>query len=129
MEAIDKKPSIFCDPQWFLKKYDGRKKEFKGMTRNTFHAACRKHFLRDCAANWPARDPFRERREIIAYFATIPYEYEGNGLDDYNLYQRPAGNGVGYVAICPGESGNNFYTEDPIVVAYLKQKYEKHRKI
>ena len=50
-------------------------------------------------------------------------------MDDYNMFQRPASNGRGYVAICPGESANNFCTDEPLVVAYLTKKYNKHGKI
>lgn len=32
-------------------------------------------------------------------------------MDDYNHYQRPCSNGIGYVSICPGEPGNNFYSK------------------
>lgn len=76
--------------------------------------------------NGYVRNEYKTRREYIAYFATIPYEYQGDGMDDFNLYQRPASNGIGYVAICPGESGNNFYTDDPILVSYLTKKFNKH---
>jgi hypothetical protein len=64
--------------------------------------------------------------EDLEYFAGIPYEYEGDGLDDYNKFQRPTSNRVGYVAICPGESGNNYYVDDPVLVAILKRKYDAY---
>ena len=68
------------------------------------------------------------RREILSYFSTIPYRIAENEPNDYDKYQRPSRNGIGYVAICPGERGNNFYTDDTITVAYLKKKYEKFLK-
>lgn len=62
--------------------------------------------------------------EILEYFSSIPYEYQGDGWDDFNKYQRPASNGIGWVAICPGERGNNYYTDDPVAVAILRRKYD-----
>ena len=59
-------------------------------------------------------------------FAQIPYEYQGDGMDDYSKIQRPSSNGIGYVAICPGESGNNIYIEEPHAVAALRRKYNEY---
>lgn len=120
------KANIFKIEHWYGRRYDGRRKEFKGITREDFKKAVQRHYAR--AFDKKVTDIYAERRRIIAYFANIPYNYEGDGLDDFNLYQRPASNGRGYVAICPGESGNNFYTEDPLTVAFLKRKYEKARR-
>lgn len=61
----------------------------------------------------------------LNYFSEIPYEYQGDGLDDYEKYQRPSSNGVGYVAICPGERGNNYYVDDPVTVAILRRRYDE----
>lgn len=115
---------IYKQENWFCRKYDGRRKEFKSIDRNEFTAAQERHFSR--MSNSYVRDEFKDRRDCIAYFASIPYEYQGDGMDDYSRYQRPAGNGMGYVAICPGERGNNFYTDDPILVKYLTKKYNRH---
>lgn len=115
---------IYKQKDWFWRKYDGRRKEFKNIDRNAFNAAKERHISR--MPNGYVRNEYKTRREYIAYFATIPYEYQGDGMDDFNLYQRPASNGIGYVAICPGESGNNFYTDDPILVSYLTKKFNKH---
>ena len=70
----------------------------------------------------------KEVIEILEYFKNIPYEYLGDGFDDFNKYQRPSSNGIGYVAICPGEKGNNYYTENPTAVKILKRKYEEWEK-
>ena len=48
---------------------------------------------------------------------------EGDGFDDFNKYQRPARDGVGYIATCPGESLNDVYIDDVFVVKALKRKY------
>ena len=124
--------SIFNLEHWYDLRFDGRKKAFRGLTRETFNEAKKTHFERIFAKirynRGGSRDIIREcarRREDIAFFATVPYKYEGDGFDDFNMFQRPASNGVGYVAICPGESGNNYYTDDPILVRYLKAKYLK----
>lgn len=121
------KANIFKVEHWYDRRYDGRRKEFKGITREEFKKAVRRHY--DHAfRKLKGADKYAERRRIIAYFANIPYQYEGDGLDDFNLYQRPASNGHGYVAVCPGESGNNYYVDDPLTVAYLKKKYERQAK-
>lgn len=119
------KVAIFAIEHWFDKKFDGRKKIFRGISRDAFNKAVQKHWER--AFNKKECDEYRLRRKDIKYFAGIPYEYQGDGLDDFNMYQRPASNGVGYVAICPGESGNNYYVDDPLTVAYLTKKYKKHK--
>ena len=120
---------LFKVERWFDLHFDGRKKLFKGISRQEFNALVNNHYKRE-GAKWlyKGRDflaQCQERRESIKFFATIPYTYEGDGMDDYNLYQRPSNNGVGYVAICPGESGNNYYVDDPLLVNYLTAKYNK----
>ena len=61
----------------------------------------------------------------LNYFSEIPFEYQGDGLDDFEKYQRPSSNGVGYVAICPGERGNNYYVDDPVTVKILCRRYDE----
>lgn len=61
----------------------------------------------------------------LKFFKEVPYSYSGDGLDDFNRFQRPASNGVGWVAICPGERGNNYYIDDPVTVAILRRKYNE----
>lgn len=118
------KNSIYKNPNWHFLHYDGRKKAFRGITREEFEAAQRKHYER-CGRSTPTLQYIYEyRRRMIAYFAEIPYEFQGDGTDDFNKYQRPANNGVGYVAICHGESTH--YVDDQILVAYLTKKYNKH---
>lgn len=118
--------SLFGDEYWMFRHFDGRRREFRGWSKSEFYAAQRKNYERHLA-NLPGPQFIYEyRRREIAYFAEIPYEYQGDGMDDHNKYQRPAGNCVGYVAICPGESANNHYVDDPILVAYLTKKYNKH---
>lgn len=123
--------AIFKERCWFDRRYDGRRKEFRGISLTDFENAKKAHWDRSCARVYNAkkgRDLIKEcaiRREFIAYFKTIPYIYQGDGLDDFNHYQRPASNGRGYVSICPGEPGNNHYTEDPFLVRYLTAKYRQ----
>lgn len=120
---------LFKVERWFDLRFDGRKKLFKGISRQEFNALVKKHYKRE-GAKWlhKASDflaQCQERRKAINFFANIPYTYEGDGLDDYSMYQRPSSNGVGYVAICPGERGNNYYVDDPLLVNYLTAKYNK----
>jgi len=65
--------------------------------------------------------------DIVNYFKDIPFMYQGDGMDDFNKFQRPSSNGIGYVAICPGEPGNNFYTEDPVAVKILTRKFNRFK--
>lgn len=120
---------VYKTDGWFFRKYKKNLKMFSGISKEQFEAAKEKHFERWTRANREElhqRDKYRRRREIIRYFAEIPYEYEGDGLDDYNKYQRPCNDGIGYVSVCPGERANNFYVDDPLTVAYLMKKYNKY---
>lgn len=122
-----KKYDVFKSENWFFKRYDGRRKEFKGITKEMFLNSKNRHF-QHAAQNYVPIDVYAKRRKDIAYFAGIPYDYAGDGYNDFEKYQRPSNNGIGYVAICPGESGNNYYVDDPLTVAYLKSKYENYLK-
>lgn len=121
--------TIFNNTNWFLAKYDGRNKQFRGISRDEFNKAVAKHNSR----GWRASDEedliakAAWRKEMISTFAAIPFEYQGEGLDDYNFYQRPSSNGVGYVALCPGERGNNIYVEDELLVNYLTAKFNESK--
>ena len=44
---------------------------------------------------------------------------------DWTAYHRPSTNGRGWVLIAPDEPCNNWYTEDPILVKILKNKFCK----
>lgn len=114
----------------FLPKYDGRKKEFKNISRDDWEAIlakCRERELLKNTIRYRSVNKLARVKEILRYFEEIPYIYEGDGLDDFNKFQRPASNGRGYVAICPGEPGNNYYTDDPVAVAILKKRYENFK--
>ena len=118
--------SVFKRSNWFCTKFDGRKKEFRGISREDFEKACKKHFDRiweNVVWNKTKTQQFKEKME---YFSRVPYEYQGDGLDDFNEYQRPASNGIGYVAICPGERCNNVYVDEPHLVSALMRKYNEY---
>ena len=89
---------LFKDENWCFLKYDGRKKMFMGMTKEEFGKMKEVHFSRFQKKYWDTKRDLiskcGKRREDISYFATIPYEYMGDGLDDFNHYQRPSSNGV-----------------------------------
>ena len=121
--------SLFTKKEWFFMKYDWRKKCFRDISIEDFEKAKGKHFSHIYSkSGW---DKFfhacETRRDLIKFFSKVPYIYSGDGLDDYNKYQRPCSNGVGYVAICPGEPCNNVYVDDKILVTYLRKKYEKQK--
>lgn len=123
---------LFKKWDWPYLRFDGRKKIFKGMKKKDFEEMKERHFSRFRIDYWGKKNDFiaqcKKRREDIRYFAEIPYEYMGDGLDDFNHYQRPCSNGVGYVSICPGEPRNNYYVDDPLTVRYLRGKYDRHVK-
>lgn len=115
---------IFNSQDWYFAKYDGRKREFRGISKSSFRVAVEKHTNRAFRQfGTIIRTKTQDFKEAMAYFATIPYVYSGDGCDDYNHYQRPASNGVGYVDICPGEPMNNYYVDEPHLVAALTRKY------
>ena len=117
--------SIFKNQNWPNVKYDGRRKVFKGISRTSFREAQSKHWQRKALVYAPPMTKVQRFRRDMAFFASIPYVYQGDGLDDYNKYQRPCSNGVGYVAVCPGEPANNYYVDDPLTVKCLKRKYNE----
>ena len=123
------KTNIFSEhPEtWMRLKYDGRRKAYYlNMSKEEFAAAQEKNEAR---RRNKYTTPTRIERILsdLAYFSEIPYEYRGDGLDDFNKYQRPASNGIGWVAICPGERGNNYYVDDPVTVAILKKRYNNKK--
>ena len=123
------KTNIFSDyPEtWMRIRYDGRRKAYYlNMSKEEFAAAQEKNEARRRSKY---TTPTRIERILsdLAYFSEIPYEYRGDGLDDFNKYQRPASNGIGWVAICPGERGNNYYVDDPVTVAILKKRYNNKK--
>lgn len=72
------KPAIFSIEHWYNKTFDGRKKIFRGISRDDFKAAVKKHYEHRATAI-TCRSEYERRREIIRFFATIPYKYEGDG--------------------------------------------------
>ena len=122
------KTNIFSEhPEtWMRLKYDGRRKAYYlNMSKEDFAAAQKKNEARR-RSKYTKPTRMEKILSDLEFFANIPYEYEGDGLDDFNKYQRPASNGIGWVAICPGERGNNYYVDDPVTVAILKKRYNKH---
>lgn len=96
---------LFKDKKWWGRRYDGRKKEFRGLSRERFNAMAAKHCARLRDKHRIKQKRFSKCRDMLNFFKEIPYKYEGGGLDDFNVFQRPCSNGIGYVAICPGERG------------------------
>lgn len=40
------KEIIYHQPEWWYRKFDGRRKEFRGITKTEFYENCRKHYKR-----------------------------------------------------------------------------------
>ena len=123
------KTNIFSDyPEtWMRLRYDGRRKAYYlNMSKEEFAAAQEKNEARR-RSKYTKPTRMEKILSDLEFFANIPYEYEGDGLDDFNKYQRPASNGIGWVAICPGERGNNYYVDDPVTVAILKKRYNNKK--
>ena len=122
------KTNIFSEypEMWMRLRYDGRRKAYYlNMSKEEFAAAQKKNESRR-RSKYTKPTRMEKILSDLEFFANIPYEYEGDGLDDFNKYQRPASNGIGWVAICPGERGNNYYVDEPVTVAILKKRYNKH---
>lgn len=120
------KENIYKMDKWYMKCHDGRKKLFRGISKKDFEEARERHFAR-VGKHVKIMTAHERRVDFLNYFRDIPtdMEFDGDGLDDYSKYQRPASNGIGYVAICPGERCNNVYVDDKILVYILKKLYNK----
>jgi hypothetical protein len=126
IEDVDVYDNVFKIKNWFQLTYDKSRRAFKAIRKKQFEEAQEKHYSR-IHYEFTKRNPIEEFKHTMDYFAEIPYVYEGNGYDHFNRYQRPCSNGIGYVAICPGKSGNNFYTDNMYAVKALKRKYSEWR--
>lgn len=107
--------------------YDKKNPIFKGIDKKEYNEAVYKAKIR---YNSTGLRKTRTQRfqETLKRFESIPYIFEGDYMDDFSRYQRPSNNGIGYVAICPGERGNNIYVEDPYTVKALTRRYESFLK-
>lgn len=61
------KEIIYNQPEWWYRKFDGRRKEFRGITKTEFWANCQKHYARSMwrgdLAEWQERKG-NMRREL-----------------------------------------------------------------
>lgn len=110
---------LFEDKSWAFGHFDGRRREFRGWSREEFEAMRKKHWERAGRSIRNSQYIYEYRRKKIAIFAEIPYEYHKG------RYQRRSDNVVFYIAVRPGGIAQVF-THDPILVAYLTKKYNKH---
>lgn len=120
-----------------LPSYDGRKKMFKGIDRDDYRQFYGDFYRKQSQRadnrytdNWEKKTRFAQTKEILDYFAQIPYEDEftGDGMSDWEKYQCPTSFG-NYAAICPGERGNNVVIrkeDHPEAVAILIKRYKEH---
>ena len=130
--------NIFKNRDWFVIRHDARKKAFKGVTKSEWAALQDRHCERSSAQikaeikeNY--RSSVAKYKKILRQFSDVPYVYQGDGLDDFNRYQRPSSDG-GYVSICVGEPRNNFHihpSEDAATAAaykHLMRLYNEYNK-
>ena len=127
-EIIDGRLARFSCNLKLNNKEDKQILDFLNCSKQEFERMYEKHWKRYIEKQSMSARKTRVEyfKETIELFKTVPYEYTGDGYDDFNRYQRPCSNGIGYVAICPGESGNNWYEDDPFVVRCLTRKYNEH---
>jgi len=121
-DDVDIYDNVFKIENWSHLSYDKSRKAFKTIKKKIFEEAKEKHFSRRKYES-EIKNPVEEFKYIMAYFAEIPYVYEGDGYDNFNKYQRPCSNEIGYVAICPSASYHNFYTDNVYAVKALKRKF------
>lgn len=61
------KETVYHQPEWWCRKFDGRRKEFRGITKTEFYENCRKHYKRSLwrgdLVEWQERKGNR-RREL-----------------------------------------------------------------
>lgn len=122
---------IFLCKWWDSCRYDGRRKKFfLNKSKEEFENDKEKHYSRQrlsCVQDNLKKTRLAKVKSDLEYFSKIPYTYQGDGLSDWERYQRPSSNGIGWVAICVGERANNYYVDDPITVAILKRKYQLYK--
>lgn len=116
--------TIFQQTTWWIVRYDGRRSLFRGVSREQFAEAKKKHYSR-VNITPTLINKVEQFKYIKRLFARIPYELPAGSPNDYSKYQRPSSNGIGYVAICPSEKGNNIYVDEPCIVKYLTRKYNE----
>lgn len=126
-EIIDRRLAGFSCNLKLNNKEDKQILDFLHCSKREFEQMYEKHWRRYSLrmSMSPRQTRVEYFKQTIKDFSTVPYIYTGDGLDDHNRYQRPCSNGVGYVSICPGESGNNWYEDDPFIVRCLTRKYNE----
>ena len=125
------KARVFDDSLWFTKEYDGRRAEFKGITRKAFELAVKLHIRREnerakmaYMANKADRVArYKEAREVLD---AMPWRGEAHitGYEDYKCYKTMGVDCAGneYVAaIAPAERGNNVYYYNRLIVKHYKK--------
>ena len=112
--------SLFEDKSWAFRHFDGRRREFRGWGREEFYAAQEKHWKRAGIRRSRTKPTIYEyRRKMISIFAEIPYECHRGP------YRRHSDGFLMYLATLPGRI-RQVSTDDPILVAYLTKKFNKH---
>lgn len=83
------------------------------------------------SASFLIKSSFEERKTFFNLIknATLDLSatssrYNTTGID-WCAFHRPSSNGKGWVIIAPDDPSNNVYTEDTILVEFLKRKFLK----
>ena len=125
MKAI---PTIFSEKRWITISYCKSDPRFNGITKDEYEEAREKHVNRHIDRFVPKPGALlKEYRDTVFYFTTIPFEYLGDGLDDFHKYQRPTA--LGYASICKGERANDVHVTEPFAVKHLLKEYNKYARL
>ena len=91
-----------------------------------------KHFRRIMDKYRDAREQrtkTQQYKQLVELFDKLVYNptatssrYNCTGID-WRKYHRGSSNGIGWVAICPDEPGNNIYTDNPYFVKRQKRLF------
>ena len=89
---------------------------------------------RNASAIAKAKQNLKDKLEFVRFVTEVQkctYDvtatssrYNDTGID-YRAFHRPSSNGIGWVIIAPDEPANNWYTENPLVLSYLKLIFNK----
>lgn len=125
MKAI---PTIFSEKRWITIPFSKADPRFNGLTREEYEVAREKHVNRHIERFVPKPGALlKEYKETVFYFSTVPYEYLGDGLDDFHKYQCPCA--LGYASICKGERANDVHVTEPFAVKHLLKEYNKYARL
>jgi hypothetical protein len=86
---------------------------------------CRLHLKLSGRPYWNSvnrREYYSILRECVFKPFATSSRFNCTGVD-WVAFHRPSSNGIGWVLIAPDEPANNWYTDDPILVSFLRSKF------